>query len=386
MDMSGDEAGAVLLVANYESDVGYAWWLMEAFWATISAEASSAGRRCILAYPQVNAVPKVIRDAPINITTWRVRPSGLKSALDSARRMRRERVKSVYLTDWPVYSLSYFIWRLFGVQRIVLHDHSGAERPPITGPKAWLRSAIHAVELFSCDTYVAVSDYIGRRFVENSRIPSRRCLVVRNGIVPFSGEADRRLSIRSELSIPHDAVVVVLVSRASFTKGWDFAIRCAAELKGLSNRATSAHFVFVGDGPDLGAFRGLAKQGGVDDVCHFLGHRSDVLQILGAADLAFHPSKAEALSLATLEFMCAELPVIVPDRPSVCALTEDHVDGRIYESTSVVSASAIIDELIGDQQARCRMGRAARAKVLSDYTLEKTLDRFRLHVVPRLLG
>lgn len=39
-------ASHILLVANWESDVGYAWWLMENFWATIAQYYRAQNRRC----------------------------------------------------------------------------------------------------------------------------------------------------------------------------------------------------------------------------------------------------------------------------------------------------------------------------------------------------
>lgn len=52
--------GAILLVANFSSDVGYAWWLMENFWVTIARHYHGHGKRSILIYPRISAVPKAV--------------------------------------------------------------------------------------------------------------------------------------------------------------------------------------------------------------------------------------------------------------------------------------------------------------------------------------
>ena len=61
-------AGSVLLVANYDSDVGYAWWLMESFWAML-AEHFVGRFDTWLAYPSVSTVPALIASAPLTTVT-----------------------------------------------------------------------------------------------------------------------------------------------------------------------------------------------------------------------------------------------------------------------------------------------------------------------------
>lgn len=374
--------GAVLLVANYPSDVGYAWWLMENFWALIAQEMHRQGRTCLLAYPKVNRVPKQIEQAPLQVLEIDIRPRSLLAALRGGIFLRRHGVGSVYLTDWPGLSWVYLLWRLTGVRTIVLHDHTPGDRPLVRGPRGWLKSLLHRLSVLSCTTYVGVSEYVQRRFSENWRVPPRRCLCVRNGITPFHCEVDDREAVRRSVGVPAGAVMVVLVSRATRYKGWDFAIECLARIHAAGS--CDLHFVFCGDGPNLQEFRQLAQQRGVAERAHFLGRRSDVRNILCAADFAFHPSRGEALSLATLEFMCSGLPVVVPDRPSVCAVIEHEVSGLIYKAEDTSAAVAALTALASDPARRATLGLQARQIALADYTLERTNERFRSAVVALL--
>lgn len=384
LNKSAHSGSAVLLVANYPSDVGYAWWLMEAFWATIASDMAESGRKCLLAYPKINVVPQVVRQAPIEVMEWQVRPRTLGEALRGAVSMRKLGISSVYLTDWPGYSYVYLLWRLAGVRRIVLHDHTPGDRPAIHGPRAWFKSLIHWFRWLSCDSYVGVSDYIRRRFTENGRVPADRCFVVRNGIRTFACEGVDRTEIRTRLGVPASAVLVVLVSRATYYKGWDFAVKCAASLLAQVRTDEEVHFVFCGDGPDLDDFRRLAQSLAVSERCHFLGQRDDVREILCGADIAFHPSRGEALSLATLEFMCAGLPVVLPDRPSVSGVLHDGIDGVVYPAEQIVPAAQAIIELARDPEKRRRVGLAASHTVASNYRLEDTLRDIQQVVTARL--
>ena len=152
----------------------------------------------------------------------------------------------------------------------------------------------------------------------------------------------------------------------------------------IRDRDAPVHFVFCGDGPDLESFRSLAAESGIAERCHFLGRRDDVREIVCASDVAFHPSRGEALSLATLEFMCAGLPVVLPDRPSVCGVVRDGVDGVLYPAEDLAAAVEALRPLLVEPDRRLRLGSAARETVLSGYLLEQTLATLRRAVLPKL--
>src|SRR5690606_40151560 len=109
------------------------------------------------------------------------------------------------------------------------------------------------------------------RFSHSVCLPEERCHLARNGvdmaldIVPTD--------IRSELGLPSNAVVIVSCGRATRYKGVHHIIEAA--------RRVNAHFVHLGDGPDLESFRRDAPAN-----YHFLGKRSDVAGVLASADIA----------------------------------------------------------------------------------------------------
>jgi glycosyltransferase involved in cell wall biosynthesis len=374
------DRGAVLLVANYESDVGYAWWLMEQFWRSIADEMAAQGRRCLLAYPVVRSIPPIIANAPLQIRELRV---NWAFSLPTLKFLRREKIRTVYLTDWPYVHWIYLLWRLIGVRRIILHDHKPGDRPPARAIKRLLLWAVHASVLPACTGYVGVSEYIGRRLRESACVPARRCRVVENGIELFD-ESVGREACRRSLGIAADAVLIVMVSRATIYKGLDFAVECVAQLKSTFRQWPRVHILHCGDGPELDRLRTQAKTLGLSAQLQFLGRRTDIRSILCAADIAFHPSRGEGLSLAILEFMCARLPVIVSDRPSVCAPVSDGVTGIVYPRECVDCASEAIVRLVDDADLRRRMGAAAREVVARRFTLGNTLRNFGREVIPDL--
>lgn len=374
--------GGVLLVANYESDVGYAWWLMENFWALIARAMQARGRRVVLAYPKVAVIPKVISEAPIEIVEKRIAARGIGAALQLGGFMRAQAITSVYLTDWPALHWVYLWWRLCGVRCIVVHDHTPGDRPAIAGARGLVKSMLHRLRILSATRYIGVAEHIRERHVVNWRVPRSKCFVVENGIVPFEHDASARETLRAELGIPANAIVVVMVSRANVYKGLDFAMHVLQRLK--ARGGPPLHFVHCGDGPHLEKLRTLASELGVAGQAHFLGRRSDVRALLSMSDIAFHPSRGEAMSLAILEFMCARLPVVLSDLPSVRTAVVDGETALVYAAENSEAAAAAIARLADDAALRGRLGAAGAARCLDRYTLARTNQVFETTAIPAL--
>jgi len=375
----------VLLVANYESDVGYAWWLMENFWREIAVAADRRGVRSLLVYPLLRAVPAAVADAPVDLTEFRFSFRTIGDVWAGLQLIRRCGVRSIYLTDWPYLHWAYALWRLLGVRHIVIHDHTPGDRPRLGGWRALVKRALHAPGVLSATAYIAVSPYIGRRLEENACVPARRCLVVTNGIEPFACDSAQHTAMRARLGVPDTAVLVVMVSRATFYKGLAFAVQCLAAVSRELPAGRQMVAVHCGDGPDRAALEEQAAREGVADRVRFLGRRSDVRDILCAADIAFHPSRGEAMSLSVLEFMCAGLAILTSDLPSVRTAIEPGATGLTYRAEDLESAAAQLRTLVEDASARAVLGAAARAACLEKYTLTATNVAFHTLALPAIL-
>lgn len=120
-------------------------------------------------------------------------------------------------------------------------------------------------------------------------------------------QAAARQSIRDELTIPADHHIVLMVGSDFRRKGVARAIRALASLPGELRSTT--HLVVVGKGRPL-FYRLLATRLGVAGWVHLLQGRSDVPQLLAAADLLVHPAIEENTGTAIVEALVANLPVI----------------------------------------------------------------------------
>lgn len=338
--------GNILLVANWESNVGYAWWLMENFWTTISSHFEKQGTNSYLMYPKITQIPNSIADS--NITTYECdfHNRSLTNINKICTFIRTNNIKFIYLSDSPAYSFFYIILKLCGVKKIVIHDHTPGER---TKPPTWLRlikTIIHLIPLYTADHFIAVTDFVLNRFIQISCLPQRKCSVASNGIKPINLNNANLNYMYDIFPIPRDRKIVITTGRASYYKGIDFFIECANELVNKQN-LKKLHFIFCGNGPDLRDFKDLAKKLGVENHFTFAGKRNDIQKILPCCHIGFHAATGEVgYSLSILEYMSAGLVTIVPETPSTSLATTHLKNGLTYPYRNLLGATNTIKQAL----------------------------------------
>jgi glycosyltransferase involved in cell wall biosynthesis len=156
-------------------------------------------------------------------------------------------------------------------------------------------------------------------------------------------------------------VRIVTVGRASYYKGIDFALQVIRSLI-LEHECHRIRYAVFGDGPDMAAFKSLAAELEIESYVEFHGAVSNVAEKLETCDIAFHPSKGEAMSLAILEYMRAGLPVVASNNPSVSSILKHDDDSFLYREGDKESAVNALHGLIRSSEYRRRLGDAQRSR------------------------
>ncbi len=364
------ESGNILLVANYESDVGYAWWLMENFWVEIARHFSARGRSCILVYPKIRGIPRRIEESGIRVLQHDFSDPSVAALRNLRKLIADHHICAMYLTDRPYYSWRYPLLRLFGVRRIVIHDHTPGERPPVRGLRRILKRLHYSVPGLLGDHFIGVSRFVFDRMIGNGCIPRERCTYVLNGIEPINRDPVLRHYAHDEFRIPHNATLVVTTGRATYYKGIDFLIRCAARVI-RSGHGKNVYFIHCGSGPDLERFREMVHELRVDDRFIFAGQRNDVRKILQSCDIGIQASKGEAFSLSILEYLSAGVATMVPDNCGNAEAVEDRMSGILYQTGNLDDAEAKLLELLDNDALRARLARAGIESVTKRFHIQR---------------
>ncbi|VAW80317.1 hypothetical protein MNBD_GAMMA12-2376 [hydrothermal vent metagenome] len=329
----------MLLVANWESNVGYAWWLMESFWIEIAKHLASRNMQSLLIYPEITKIPETITNSGITVAKHRFQDKTLTGLRNLHKLIKRYNIKHIYLTDSPTYSLMYLILRLWGINTITIHEHTPGERTPPGKLLKFIKKAIHRTPLITANRYIAVSEYIFDRFINISCIPFHKCRCASNGIIPFELKGLNQYYAHQLFGIPKEKVIVVTTGRATYYKKIDFFIKCANELVNIRSM-NNFHFVYCGDGPNLEDFKNMVYIFKLNKNFTFAGRRNDIRQILPSCHIGLHTSAGEVgYSLSILEYMSANLLTIVPDNPSVSLATTNNVTGLLYKENDILDCA-----------------------------------------------
>ena len=366
----------ILLVANYGSDVGYAWNFIEELWIAISQTFDEKGRKCILIYPAISTVSDKIAASSIEVRQYDFSDKSHAGQVKLKELIRENHIRSIYLTDRALADLRYLQLRLLGVKNIVLHDHTPGERSEPPFIKRIAKKILHKADIFSCTHYVGVSEFVCNRFMESGCVPADKCSYVCNGIRPIVCDKQYERYTREVFDIPENEIVVITTGRATYYKGVDFIIRCAAEIIHEYNYK-NIRFIHCGDGPDLDALRMMARKLNVEDHVIFAGRRNDVERLLQSSDIAVQASKGEAFSLSILEYMSAGLATVVPDHCANGEAIKNGYNGILYEPGDSQGFINTIIGLADDQPRRKYLGENASATILEKFNQEMMKKEFK---------
>ena len=127
---------------------------------------------------------------------------------------------------------------------------------------------------------------------------------------------------------------------------------------------------------------GWTRAGGV--IWH--GHVANIQDVWACADIAVLPAIArEGMPRAVLEAAASGRPLIVTDVPGCRHFVRDGIEGLIVPPSDPDALAAALEKLARDAALRARMGAAARARVLSGYTIDHVTAGIR-EAYSRLLG
>ncbi|MCS7095017.1 MAG: glycosyltransferase family 4 protein [Thaumarchaeota archaeon] len=161
---------------------------------------------------------------------------------------------------------------------------------------------------------------------------------------------------------------LVIVARLHRVKGIDVAIRALAHL--TESSPDVPELLVVGDGPERPRLERLSEELGVADRVEFLGHRPDPERWMRLARVVIVPSRYEPFGMPAAEAGAAGRPVIASAIGGLKEIVVDGVTGLLARPDDHVDLAFKIQRLMSDENARRRMGEAARARVLRNFTPE----------------
>jgi glycosyltransferase involved in cell wall biosynthesis len=181
---------------------------------------------------------------------------------------------------------------------------------------------------------------------------------------------------RERHGIPRDARVAIYVGRLSHEKGLRELIGGFAR---AARQSPEALLILAGDGVMRPELEALAAQLQINpEQIRFIGRvpASEIPLWLRASDVFALTSPSEGFSCALLEAMSAGLASVVSAIPANLQLVDDGIHGLTvpYDDESAFAEALL--RLFGDPDLRHSMSRAARQRVVDNYSTTKVVDRY----------
>lgn len=280
-------------------------------------------------------------------------PSGAVRMIDCAAWLCRHRPHIIHVHN-PT-SLHYATFgRIFSRARLVLTLHGQCAGPP-RKPTGW--------ELRRTDACVSVSQDVAERDRAEFR-DMRIFTVIRNGVDPTPPRRSRS-EVRSELRLEPGPTAIV-VARLQPIKDHETLLHALAMLK---QDGLEINLLVAGDGAERARLEALVPALGLDPGrIRFLGFRTDVPDLLTAADVFVLSSLQEGLPLAMLEAMSQQLPVVATSVGGVPELVADGENGFLVPKKNPALFAAALSRVVRSPQLAARLGAAGEKLVREQYS------------------
>jgi len=212
------------------------------------------------------------------------------------------------------------------------------------------------------------------RYVRIGAVPAHRIRYVPNGIdvARFAPDAQARTRVRAELGIAEDVFVWLAVGRMTEQKDWPNALDAASRALRAGDR-----LLIVGTGElDDEVRQGVAGRG-LEKRVALLGVRTDVAELMCAADAFLMSSAWEGLPVVLLEAAAAGLPIVATRVGGNDQVVMDGETGLLVAARDSAALAAAMDRLrkMGAAE-RSAFGARGRQHVERTYGLDAVIAQW----------
>ncbi|MEO9825884.1 MAG: glycosyltransferase [Paracoccaceae bacterium] len=205
-------------------------------------------------------------------------------------------------------------------------------------------------------------------------LPRHDILTIENTVpLPDAAPGEKRRDIRETLATSETAVVVITVASLLPKKDLPTLISAFHE---LAQTQSDVELWIVGTGPLKESLQSQIDDLGLAAKVKLLGARTDVQDLLFAADIFALSSRIEGLPISMLEAMATRLPVVVPDVGDIRTVVGEEC-GIVVPAGDASALTAGLAHLVQDKAERHKLGLSGRNKVEQDHSEERWMKQMR---------
>jgi glycosyltransferase involved in cell wall biosynthesis len=251
--------------------------------------------------------------------------------------------------------------------------HNIAHQEMGTGPSRRVRLLAFRYRIGSF-VPVAIAQEVARTF--ETLYGYRNPPLIPNGIPVhnFTPDPAIRSSVRQSLQCEPSSVVFIHIGRFFYQKNHELLVNAFAQIQ--SQLHASVELWLVGDGELRETVQHQVRAMGIESRVRFLGVRSDIPDLLRAADVFVFPSRWEGNPLSVMEAMAAGLPVVATAVGGVPELVEDGASGILVPNEDLHGLVAAMQRMAQNPDLREQMGHAARCRAVERFDIRQTVRAY----------
>jgi glycosyltransferase involved in cell wall biosynthesis len=206
-------------------------------------------------------------------------------------------------------------------------------------------------------------EYINRRKL----FPISRVHVVYNGIDEKKYLVANSGRIRTQLGLVGDVVLIGSLGNVRPAKNYSFLIDIAAEL--TEKTALDVHFVIAGHQKEdlMLELNSKVCELGLHSKVHFIGFQDNTAEYLRQLDIFLLTSSSEGFSIATIEAMASELPVVATRCGGPEEILQNGLTGILINRDDLSQAVDSLQLLCSDIPKRQALGIAGKQYVVKNF-------------------
>ncbi|HJM39273.1 MAG TPA: glycosyltransferase family 4 protein [Planctomycetota bacterium] len=261
-------------------------------------------------------------------------------------------------SDW----LGLMVGRALNIP-VVLTFHSSKLIPPERDPRelrSRLRMALQSKFYRRADALIAVGTEVRNSLLKFPGVIPKKVHLIPSAIeIPPKPSLERKKEMQARFTEIRSgqSPILAAVGRLVPSKGHD---RLIESMPTLLKELPDARLWIIGDGPEMENLASLIKHKGLENSVCLLGGRTDVPELLAAADIFVTGTHREGLGLATAEGMAAGLPAVGFKVTGIVDIIAHEVNGLLLEDGDLVGFAHAIVQLQENPELAKAMGIAGR--------------------------
>lgn len=294
------------------------------------------------------------------------RPLDWRCMADMTRLLRAEKVEVVHSHEFTMAFYGGIAARRLDLPHVITM-HGGRRYGT-----AWRRRAALRWAVRSSRRLVAVSEATRSELAMTLGMPEEEISVIRNGVPARPGEP---AAVRKELALAEGESLILAVGNLYPVKGHAVLLRALARVA-RESPTLKWRVAIAGRGEEEQRLRSLAGREGIEDRLQLLGFRTDIPDLLAAADVFAMPSLQEGLPLALIEAMFAGKPIVASAVGGIPEVLTGGWDARLLPAGDTGALAGALSALLTAPGERNLLGERARAVAKAGLGLEAMAVRY----------